>query len=106
MNGFDCVIFVATTRPIKIIGVRAKLSLNDGGTDIELILTSDHQFLLGNWIRDALQFASTEENIHFYNFNVKLQNHPIASNMLDERLFHEAEFLFFILNIKNYTTDT
>jgi alpha-N-acetylglucosaminidase len=41
--------------------------------DIELVLASDRRFLLGNWIRDALQFAQSEEDIHFYNFNAKLQ---------------------------------
>ncbi|CAF4750040.1 unnamed protein product [Rotaria sp. Silwood1] len=41
--------------------------------DTELVLASDRRFLLGNWIQDALQFAQTEENIHFYNFNAKLQ---------------------------------
>jgi alpha-N-acetylglucosaminidase len=42
-------------------------------TDIELVLASDHRFLLGNWIEDALQFAQSEEEEHFYNFNAKLQ---------------------------------
>lgn len=42
-------------------------------TDMETILASDRRFLLGNWIRDALQFAQTEAEIHFYNFNAKLQ---------------------------------
>lgn len=42
-------------------------------SDIELVLASDRRFLLGNWIHDALQFAQTEEEIHFYNFNAKLQ---------------------------------
>ena len=41
--------------------------------DIEMVLASDRRFLLGNWIRDALQFAKSEEEIHFYNFNAKLQ---------------------------------
>ncbi|CAF1684458.1 unnamed protein product, partial [Adineta ricciae] len=41
--------------------------------DTESILASDRRFLLGNWIRDALQFAQGEEDIHFYNFNAKLQ---------------------------------
>ncbi|CAF4019656.1 unnamed protein product, partial [Adineta steineri] len=41
--------------------------------DTELILASDRRFLLGNWINDALQFAQNEEDIHFYNFNAKLQ---------------------------------
>ena len=41
--------------------------------DIEMVLASDRRFLLGNWVRDALQFAETEEEIHFYNFNAKLQ---------------------------------
>ena len=41
--------------------------------DTESILASDRRFLLGNWIRDALQFAQNEEDIHFYNFNAKLQ---------------------------------
>ncbi|CAF1659115.1 unnamed protein product, partial [Adineta ricciae] len=34
--------------------------------DTESILASDRRFLLGNWIRDALQFAQGEEDIHFY----------------------------------------
>jgi hypothetical protein len=42
-------------------------------TDMEMVLASDRRFLLGNWIRDALQFATSEEEIHFYNFNAKLQ---------------------------------
>ncbi|UJR13358.1 hypothetical protein I4U23_000375 [Adineta vaga] len=41
--------------------------------DTELILASDRRFLLGNWVRDALQFADSEEDIHFYNLNAKLQ---------------------------------
>jgi alpha-N-acetylglucosaminidase len=41
--------------------------------DIEMVLASDRRFLLGNWVRDALQFAKSEEEIHFYNFNAKLQ---------------------------------
>jgi alpha-N-acetylglucosaminidase len=41
--------------------------------DTELILASDRRFLLGNWVQDALQFAQSEEDIHFYNFNAKLQ---------------------------------
>ena len=41
--------------------------------DMEMVLASDRRFLLGNWIRDALQFAKSEEEIHFYNFNAKLQ---------------------------------
>jgi alpha-N-acetylglucosaminidase len=41
--------------------------------DTELLLASDRRFLLGNWVNDALQFAQGEEEIHFYNFNAKLQ---------------------------------
>jgi len=41
--------------------------------DIETVLASDRRFLLGNWVSDALQFAQTEEEIHLYNFNAKLQ---------------------------------
>jgi alpha-N-acetylglucosaminidase len=41
--------------------------------DIEMVLASDRRFLLGNWIGDALQFAQTEEEIHLYNLNAKLQ---------------------------------
>lgn len=41
--------------------------------DVEMALASDRRFLLGNWVGDALQFAQTEEEIHFYNFNAKLQ---------------------------------
>jgi alpha-N-acetylglucosaminidase len=41
--------------------------------DIEAVLASDRRFLLGNWVGDALQFAQTEEEIHLYNFNAKLQ---------------------------------
>jgi hypothetical protein len=41
--------------------------------DMEMVLASDRRFLLGNWVRDALQFAMSEEEIHFYNFNAKLQ---------------------------------
>lgn len=41
--------------------------------DTELVLASDRRFLLGNWLRDALQFAHNEEEAHFYNFNAKLQ---------------------------------
>ncbi|CAF1422691.1 unnamed protein product, partial [Rotaria sordida] len=120
-------------------------------TDIELVLASDRRFLLGNWIQDALQFAQNEENIHFYNFNAKLQvsiwgnnytlqlydyankfwsglienyyaqrwnvffdvvikslieGHPIDSNLLNKRLFLEAELPFFMLDIKKYPTNT
>lgn len=42
-------------------------------TDMETILAADRRFLLGNWVSDALQFAQTEDEIHFYNFNAKLQ---------------------------------
>ncbi len=42
-------------------------------SDMEMVLASDRRFLLGNWVSDALQFAQTEEEIHFYNFNAKLQ---------------------------------
>ena len=41
--------------------------------DVEMVLASDRRFLLGNWVNDALQFAQSEEEIHFYNFNAKLQ---------------------------------
>ena len=41
--------------------------------DVELVLASDRRFLLGNWIADAQQFGQTEEEIHFYNLNAKLQ---------------------------------
>ncbi|CAF2721028.1 unnamed protein product [Rotaria sp. Silwood2] len=54
------------------VGTQAAI-LVDILEDTELVLASDHRFLLGNWIRDALQFAQNEENIHFYNFNAKLQ---------------------------------
>ncbi len=42
-------------------------------SDMELVLASDCRFLLGNWVQDALQFAQSEEETHFYNFNAKLQ---------------------------------
>jgi alpha-N-acetylglucosaminidase len=42
-------------------------------SDMELVLASDRRFLLGNWVQDALQFAQSEEETHFYNFNAKLQ---------------------------------
>ncbi|CAF3095307.1 unnamed protein product, partial [Rotaria sp. Silwood2] len=119
--------------------------------DTELILASDRRFLLGNWITDALQFAQTETDIHFYNFNAKLQisiwgnnytlglfdyankfwagmiqdyyaqrwyvffdvvmkslieGHPIDPKHLGERLFLEAELLFFMLDTKKYPTTT
>ncbi len=41
--------------------------------DVEMVLASDRRFLLGNWVADALQFAQNEEEMHFYNFNAKLQ---------------------------------
>ena len=41
--------------------------------DLELVLASDSRFLLGKWIGDALQFATSEEEIQFYNLNAKLQ---------------------------------
>jgi hypothetical protein len=47
--------------------------LTDILADTELVLASDRRFLLGNWVRDALQFAQSEEEIHFYNLNAKLQ---------------------------------
>ena len=40
---------------------------------MEMVLASDRRFLLGNWVGDALQFAQSEEEIHFYNVNAKLQ---------------------------------
>ncbi|CAF4119373.1 unnamed protein product, partial [Adineta steineri] len=54
------------------VGTQAAI-LVDILADTELILASDRRFLLGNWINDALQFAQNEEDIHFYNFNAKLQ---------------------------------
>ena len=41
--------------------------------DLEMILASDRRFLLGNWVGDALQFAQTDADIRFYNYNAKLQ---------------------------------
>ena len=41
--------------------------------DVDYVLASDRRFLLGNWVGDALQFAQTEEEIHLFNFNAKLQ---------------------------------
>ncbi|CAF0843551.1 unnamed protein product [Rotaria sordida] len=54
------------------VGTQAAI-LVDILADMEMILASDRRFLLGNWISDALQFAMSEEEIHFYNFNAKLQ---------------------------------
>lgn len=47
--------------------------LTDILSDLEMVLASDRRFLLGNWVGDALQFAKSEEDIHFYNLNAKLQ---------------------------------
>ena len=47
--------------------------LTDILADTELVLASDRRFLLGNWVSDALQFAQSESDIHFYNLNAKLQ---------------------------------
>jgi alpha-N-acetylglucosaminidase len=57
-----------------LYGVATQSSiLVDVLADTELVLASDRRFLLGNWIQDALQFAQSEEETHFYNFNAKLQ---------------------------------
>ncbi len=60
-------------RNISIVFSAQSTILIDILADIEMVLASDSRFLLGNWIQDALQFAQTEEEIHFYNFNAKLQ---------------------------------
>jgi alpha-N-acetylglucosaminidase len=57
--------------------------------DIEMVLASDRRFLLGNWVGDALQFAQTEEEIHFYNFNAKLQI-SLWGNIYTSELFDYA----------------
>lgn len=57
--------------------------------DVEMILASDRRFLLGNWVNDALQFAETEEEIHFYSFNAKLQV-SIWGNMYPTELYDYA----------------
>ncbi|CAF3670333.1 unnamed protein product [Rotaria sordida] len=144
--------FMSAYNQSDLYGVSTQAAiLVDILSDTELVLASDRRFLLGNWIRDALQFAQTEESIHFYNFNAKLQvsiwgnnytldlydyankfwsgmiqnyyaqrwyvffdvviqsliqGHPIDSNLLGERLFLEAELPFFMLDIKNYPTNT
>ncbi len=59
-----CIWFVFSTQSSILVDVLA---------DTELVLASDRRFLLGNWIQDALQFAQSEEETHFYNFNAKLQ---------------------------------
>ena len=56
--------FLSSTQSALLIDILA---------DTELILASDRRFLLGNWIADALQFAQSEGETHFYNFNAKLQ---------------------------------
>ncbi|CAF1296952.1 unnamed protein product [Rotaria sordida] len=144
--------FMSAYNQSDLYGVSTQAAiLVDILSDTELVLASDRRFLLGNWIQDALQFAQTEESIHFYNFNAKLQvsiwgnnytldlydyankfwsgmiqnyyaqrwyvffdvviqsliqGHPIDSNLLGERLFLEAELPFFMLDIKNYPTNT
>ncbi|CAF1099936.1 unnamed protein product [Adineta steineri] len=132
------------------VGTQAAI-LVDILSDMEMVLASDRRFLLGNWIRDALQFAKNEEEIHFYNLNAKLQvsiwgvnytlglydyankfwsgmirdyyaprwrvffdellkslveGHPLDTNLLNKRLFLEAESPFFMLDSKFYPTTT
>jgi alpha-N-acetylglucosaminidase len=57
--------------------------------DIEFVLAADRRFLLGNWIGNALQFAQTEEEIHLYNFNAKLQV-SLWGNIYTSELFDYA----------------
>ncbi len=57
--------------------------------DVEMVLASDRRFLLGNWISDAVQFAQTEDEIHLYNFNAKLQV-SLWGNLYTGELFDYA----------------
>ncbi|CAF4022377.1 unnamed protein product, partial [Rotaria sordida] len=118
--------FMSAYNQSDLYGVSTQAAiLVDILTDIELVLASDRRFLLGNWIQDALQFAQNEENIHFYNlllnfnyyaqrwnvfFDVVIKSliegHSIDSNLLNKRLFLEAELPFFMLDIKKYPTNT
>lgn len=56
--------FISSTQSAMLVDILA---------DVEAVLASDRRFLLGNWVRDALQFAQSEEEKHFYSFNAKLQ---------------------------------
>jgi len=58
------ILFLLSTQAAILVDILA---------DVEMVLASDRRFLLGNWVGDALQFATSEEEIHFYNFNAKLQ---------------------------------
>ncbi len=60
--------------------------------DLDMVLASDRRFLLGNWIRDALQFAETEDEMHFYNFNAKLQVSIWGNNYTLELYDYAAKF--------------
>ena len=60
--------------------------------DTELILASDRRFLLGNWIADALQFAQSEGETHFYNFNAKLQVSIWGNNYTLELYDYASKF--------------
>ena len=60
--------------------------------DMELVLASDRRFLLGNWVRDALQFAQSEEEKHFYNFNAKLQVSIWGNNYTLELYDYASKF--------------
>ena len=55
-------------------------------------MASDRRFLLGNWIQDALQFAKTEEEIHFYSLNAKLQVSIWGNNYTLELYDYAAKF--------------
>lgn len=76
------------SKSLEIFSAQAAV-LVDILADVEMILASDRRFLLGNWVNDALQFAETEEEIHFYSFNAKLQV-SIWGNMYPTELYDYA----------------
>lgn len=61
-------------------------------SDTEWLLASDRRFLLGNWIHSALQFAQTDEEIYFYNFNAKLQISIWGTNYTPELFDYGNKF--------------
>jgi alpha-N-acetylglucosaminidase len=70
--GFVSFVFCFYVNDLIFFSTQATILMNLLA-DIEMLLASDRRFLLGNWVGDALQFARSEEEIHLYNFNAKLQ---------------------------------
>ncbi|CAM4853056.1 unnamed protein product [Rotaria socialis] len=118
---------IAAYKRADLYGVSTQAAiLVDILADMEMVLASDRRFLLGNWVGDALQFATRLFDYArkfwsgmiqdyyaprwyvFFDVILKsiVEGKPVDSHLLGERLFLEAELPFFMLEAKIYPTTT